>query len=235
MFHFLKPNLFDNVEIDLNNYVSAEHSRFNNNEIKKKFSKAQVFDPDDCYTPSVNEASSRIISENSMLLEDKELKTSSSLINKQDNREDVARKIINLKFLSSIFEIIAIILIISSAIISLVEYEISFKHNFNNRIFASLLINSLIEISDQNKTDINIIMQKNNLGVILNITNNVTNERLTTNEEIINTFNLKEDFNFDSSINSYKDIAVPLNESVQMANLRWSVLVISYLAGKFII
>lgn len=236
MFHFLKPNLFDNVQIDLNNFVTTHQDKTENKFVKKRFSLAQDFNPEECYTSSDNEET--IIthrSESSVFIDktNNTKTTKSSVINNHNIKEDSSKKVVNLKFFGTIIELLSIVLIFITAILSLIEYEVAYLNNQDKRIFASLLINSLLktDISASNK-DIYFILKDKNITSVINAKNN-SGKFLKTNKDIIDSYDLKKDFNYDSSISSYKDISVPLEENLDMFNLRLALFLISYISGIY--
>ena len=202
-------------------------------ELKNKFNKIKKMDERDYYTSDrslsvsmTSEKSSKIDVDTSKI-ENSLFKTTKKTTKKSEKEE----KIIKMKKYSSIMEILVSFLIVSSALVSLVENQEYYNHNYEKRVLSVLLINNFRENPNISSYSAVKIFENINLAYILN-----KNDTNLTNDEILSnlTYNYTIEFNFDNETKSYDEIYVPLEIPDKCNLLRMYLLVVSLLSSKFI-
>lgn len=232
MFAFLigKQNLIN--EESNKNQAQIYNKRLEATEVKlhNKYEKINNFNPEECFDSDVSDNESKK-SFQSQSPDDKPHNKSfdatvfSSPAKKKTN---ILEKISLFKKLSSLIEFLVSALIVASAILSLVENEKYYSHNYDKRVMAVLMINSFRynPVVSANYTK---VFQNISLGQILRSNSTMTNEEILDLLKI----DFKADFNLDGLTKEYSEINVPLEVPDDCVGLRLILLIVSVVASKF--
>ena len=228
-----RQNLIYNETLSKNTQVANKLENLEL-EIKKKIDKVATFNPEECFEYSENsEDSLRSLSHSTHY--NKELGKSVVSISTNFRKTHLIEKVSTYKKLSSLAEIIASMIIMIGSIVSFMENNAYYSDNFNNRVFATVLINE-IRHYQLNLTEATIedILRPLNLAKILQQhparIDTTSPYYSKNNSEIIKMFNLTYDFNYFDGNTTDADIKVPLSISTYCNSLRYILLITSLLA-----
>jgi hypothetical protein len=234
MFAFLigKQNLIN--EESNKNQAQIYNKRLEATEVKlhNKYEKINNFNPEECFDSDVSDNESKKSVQSHTPEEKPHSKSFDATVfsSPQKQKTKKLERISLFKKLSSLIEFLVSILIVASAIISLVENEKYYNYNYDKRVISVLMINSFRN-NRLGATNYTKVFDGISLGKILR------NNSTITNKEVLNMLNIDDDFtdfNLNAETKSYKEITVPMEIPSECTSLRLTLLIISVLASKLI-
>lgn len=232
VFILKRQNLF-------NDGLKKNNNQFYNNklenleiDIKKKVEKLSAFNPIHSFDELTQSDINSTLSLQNQQKQNNNFK--SNLTDTNCNRRVfLINKINSYKKMQSLIEIFALIIILVGAFLSIAENNMYYNHNFEKRVVASILIHTFRNYKNiPSSITANELVEEYNLAAMLKKENNNINY---SNEYILNSFNLKKDFNFTETIKDYNNISIELEETIMCSTLRLILLVTSLIASILVI
>lgn len=205
-------------------------------EVKNKMKRIKAFDPGvltELNGDQSDQLSQSGMSDRSLNKKEDNNYAKSVMTNITFNRQkNLHEKISAYKKFYSVIDLISTVLVIVSAVLSVIENDFYYEDNREVRIISAILYNGIRSFGGNHTAEE--LFKDIDLNYILTKGNESSANITEINGKVLSKYNLQEDFKFSPGPHfDYTNISVPIVVSSYCSNLRLLITVLSLISGKF--